>query len=830
VNDLWLGAKLAGRALRAGEFTLLAVALALAVAAMATVGLFTDRMRLALDQEANRLLGGDLVLDADRPLPQGFEAQARSNGLASTATVGFRSMVVKGEGTILTEVTAVGPGYPLRGSSRIAASRGAPDRVPADIPPSGQVWADERLLSQLGLQVGDRIELGERPFVVAAVLTRDPGLAVSFLGLGPRLVMNAEDLAATGLIQPGSRARYRLLVAGQPQQVAQFREWATPRIVAGQRVEGVRDSRPEIRSALERAERFMGLAALATVALATVAVLLAARRFHERHLDMCAMLRCLGAGEWRVFRLQLVQLLLVGGGAAGFGWLAGLAGQLVLGRWLQGLIGVELPPPSVAAGLHAASLGMLLLLAFALPPMLGLRKVPALRVLRRDVPGPRLAGFVGYATGIAAIAGLVLWQARDPRLGIYVLAGCLATVAVSAILTRLLLAALAKTGHGTGVTWRYGLASLRRRPAATHWQVMALGLGLMALLTLTLIRSDLLASWRGSLPPDAPNRFLINVQPDQVEEVGKFLAAEGIAQAALHPMVRARLTAINGRQVSSTDYEEERAKRLVDREFNLSWAIAMQPDNVLVRGRWWDASERAAAQLSVEDGIARTLGIALGDQLTYDVAGTPFTARVTSLRKVEWDSFRANFFVVGTPGLLEPFPATYISNFHVPAAKSQVLNALVKRFPNIVVIDIGAILGQVQAMIGQVAGAVQFVFLFTLAAGLLVLYAGIAATHDERMREAAIMRTLGANRGQVARAHAAEFAIIGALAGLLGAGGASGLGYFIGTRLLNLDYQPDFSVWLFGTLAGTLCVTATGLLFTRKVLATPPLATLRSLG
>jgi len=830
VKDLRLGVALAFRALRAGEFTLLGVALILAVAAMATVGLFTDRMRLALDQEANRLLGGDLVLDADRPIAPALEARARQLGLATTSSVGFRSMVVKGDAAVLTEVTAVTPGYPLRGSTRIASARGAPDRVPEALPDAGSLWADERLLSQLGVTVGDRVELGERAFTVAAVLTQDPGLAVAFLGLGPRVVMNEADLAATGLVQAGSRVRYRVLVAGAPSQVDAYRTWVAPQLAAGQKVEGVRDSRPEIRSALERAERFMGLAALATVALATVAVLLAARRFHERHLDACAMLRCLGASQWRVFRLQFVQLLVVGGAASSLGWLVGLSGQAVLGRWLQGLIGVELPAPSAAAGLYAAALGMLLLLAFALPPMLGLRKVPALRVLRRDAARPGLAGLAGHATGIAAIAALVLWQAREPRLGAYVLVGSLATVLVSVVLTRLLLLALGMTRQGTGVTWRYGLASLRRRASATQWQVMALGLGLMALLTLTLVRTDLMASWRSSLPADAPNRFLINVQPDQVEEVGRFLAAEGIRQVALHPMVRARLTAINGRPVSSASYDEDRARRLVDREFNLSWAVQMQADNRLVAGRWWTAAEGSAAVLSVEEGIARTLGIALGDDLTYDVAGTSFTARVSSLRRVEWDSFRANFFVVGTPGLLQEFPATYISNFHVPSERTQVLNALVKRFPNIVVIDIGAILGQVQGMIGQVARAVQFVFLFTLAAGVLVLYAGIAATHDERMREAAIMRTLGANRRQVARAHAAEFAIIGALAGLLASGGASGLGYFIGTRLLGLSYQPDASVWLLGVAVGVTCVTAAGLLFTRQVLATPPLATLRGLG
>jgi len=827
MKDLVLGFKLLLRSLRAGELTLLCAALALAVASMATVGLFTDRMRLALDREANRLLGADLVIAADRPIPPEFGSQARTQGLATVATVGFRSMVSKPDASLLTEITAVDPGYPLRGTSRIASGRGQPDRVPDAIPAPGTIWADERLISRLEVSVGDTVEIGERRLTIAALLTQDPGMAIAFLGLGPRVIMNRADVESTGLIQPGSRVGYRLLAAGEPSALAAYRAWAATRIGPGQRLDGVRDSRPEIRSALERAERFMGLAALTTAALAAVAVLLAARRFHERHLDACAMLRCLGASQWRVFRLQLVQLACAGLAASVIGCAVGYGAQAVLGQWLTRLVGVTLPAPGIAPALQATVLGLTLLFAFALPPLLGLRQVPALRVLRRDVGGPKGAGIAGYALGVAAIAVLVFWQARELKLGAYVLGACVAVVVASVIFTRLGLMLMAGLRFGTGVTWRYGLASLRRRASSTTWQVMALALGLMALLTLTLIRSDLLAAWNASLPADAPNRFLVNIQPDQVADLEAFFAENGLARPVLSPMVRGRLAAVNGKPVTVAAYSDDRARRLVDREFNLSWAERMSADNLLVRGEWWRPAQRGEALLSVEEGIARTLGWKLGDRLTYDVAGQTFEARITSLRRVDWDSFRVNFFVLTPPGLIESYPATWITSVHLPEGRGDVVNALVKRFPSVVVIDVASILAQVQTMIGQVARAVQFVFLFTLAAGLLVLYAGIAATHDERIVEAAIMRTLGARRGQVSRAHAAEFFAIGALAGLLAAAGASGLGYFIGAHLLNLDFGLSPSVWLWGMLAGGLGVTATGLVLTRRVLSTPPLASLR---
>ena len=830
MNDLVVGLRLAMRTLRSGELTLLVTALALAVAAMATVSVFTDRTRLALEREANRLMGADLVFSSTRVLAPELKEEAHRRGLRAIATLGFRSMVVHGEQQMLAEVTAVEPGYPLRGATRIATGRGAPEQTPQSIPQRFTLWGDERLLGQLGLRVGDAVGLGEQRFAIAALLTQDPSLTLSILGMGPRVIMARDDIEATGLIVPGSRVVHRLLVAGEQEQIDAYRQWAEARLAAGVRLEGVRDARPEMRAALERADRFMGLAALAAVVLAAVAVLLAARRFYDRQLDVCAVLRCLGAHQWRVFRLQLIQLVAAGLAASIAGCAVGLIAQSLLGRLLTTAVGVELPLPGAASAMRAAALGLTLLLAFALPPLAGLRRVPALRVLRRELGAPNGGVVAGFAFGILCVAALVLWHARDLRLGAYVLAGCAGTLIVAAIFTRMLLAMMARTGGIGTSSWRYGVASLRRRSSSTLWQVLALSLGLTAVLTLTLVRSDLLSSWQAKLPADAPNRFLVNIQPDQVGAVRELLSARLRTSPEVYPMVRGRLVAINGRHVRADEFIEERAKRLVEREFNLTWGERLPTDNRVVAGYWHGSGPAAQRTLSLEEGIARTLDIKLGDRLTYDVGGNRFEAPVASLRRVTWDSFRANFFVIAANGLLEDYPATYISSFHVPAAESAILGEVVRRFPSVVVIDVDALLRQVQTMIAQVSRAVQFVFVFTLVAGVLVLYAGVVATHDERIREVAIMRTLGANRRQVTGAYAVEFSVIGAMAGVLAAAGASALGYVIATQLLNLPYAFDPAIWVLGVVAGVIGVGAAGLWFTRRILATPPLVSLRQLG
>ena len=825
--DAALALRLLARDWRAGELTLVAVAVVVAVASVTTVGFFADRVHQALSRQANQLLGADLVISGDRPLDTAFTAEADQRALQVARMLRFPSMTTGKEQSVLAEVKVVTAGYPLRGELRIAEVQNGADRRATEIPKPGTVWVDERLITRLQLQVGDAIEIGQSRLPIAQIITQEPDSAIGFINAGPRIMLNDADIAATGLVQVGSRIRYRVLVAGAPAAIADYRSWVTPKLAPGQRVESIEDARPEIRSALERSEKFLSLAALLSVVLAAVAIALAARRFLQRHLDACAIMRCHGASQSRLVRLYLLQFIVLGAVASLAGCIAGFVAQHALALVLGSLITVELPEPGWMPALHGFVTGLALLLGFALPPVIALAKVPTLRVLRRDIGAPSGMGLLGYALGAVVIAGLIIWKAGDLRLGGMVFAGFAGAMLVAGLLAWGVIALVSRLG-GAGVSWRFGIANLRRRPMASVLQVVALGIGVMALLTLTIIRSELLDLWQRSLPPDAPNRFIVNVQPEQIPTLKKFFEGRGMAMPELHPMVRARLISINERSVAPADYSDDRARRLVDREFNLSWATQMQKDNRLIAGNWWGNKPRSD-QFSMEDGIAKALGVGIGDKLTFDSAGNTFTAEITSLRKVDWDSFNVNFFVVAPPGLMDWFPVSYVTSFYLPPGNVELLNALVKQFPNFLLIDVAQVLGQVQTMITQVSRAVQFVFLFTLLAGLVVLYAAIASTQDERLYQATIMRTLGASRSQLARANLAEFAVIGALAGLIAVAGANALGYVLAQRVINVGYEFSYALWGIGIIGTVLGVMIAGHLGTRHVLRIAPLRVLRML-
>lgn len=821
-----LALRLLLREWRAGELAVLTVALLVAVAAVSSVSFFTDRVNQALTRQASELLAADLVLVSDHPVEAQRQAKARALGLAVAHSAVFPSMVVAGERARLAEIKAVSAGYPLRGRLEIAETRGQPRQV-AHGPAPGTAWADGRLLLELGISPGDAIQVGRTRLVLAAVIEREPDRAGDFFSIAPRLMINEADLAATGLVTVGSRVSYRLLVAGEPRAVAAYRRLIEPALKRGERLEGVTDARPEIRSALERARKYLGLAALVAAVLAGVAVALAGRRFVARNLDACAIMRCLGASQRRIFGLYLAQFLLLGalGGLAGS--LLGLAAQAVLARLLAGQLGVALPPPGPAPVGEGVLLGMGLLTAFGAVPLARLARVPTLRVLRRELAPPTGLGRAGQALAVAALAALFLWKAGEWRLAFYVGTGLAVAFAAAWLTASALLWSVARLrARAHGVLF-YGLASVTRRGESSRLVIVAFSLGLMALLLLTLVRGDLLASWQRALPADAPNRFLINVQPDQVPALAAFLAGQGLAQPVFHPMVRGRLVAINDRPVSARDYTDERSQRLVEREFNLSWAEGLRADNRVIAGRFWQG-QAATPQWSVEEGIAQRLGIRLGDRLRFDVAGRLLEAPVTSLRHVDWDSMRVNFFVIGTPGLLASQPASYITSFHLPRGREAVLDALVRAFPNVTVIDVAAILEEVRGIMERVAQAVEFVFLFTLLAGVVVLYAALVATRDERMYEAAVMRALGAGRRQLLGAQWIEFAVIGALAGVVGAAGAGLVAWVLAERLMDVPYHFNPLLGLVGVAAGSLGVALAGAFATRRVLDTPPLIVLRA--
>jgi len=838
MRTLRLALRMLSRDWRAGELTVLIGAMVLAVASIGTVGFFADRVKGALTRQANLLLGADVLISGDRPLPDDLAAEARRRGLVSTPAVKFNSMVQRagaaaGEGAVLADVKAVAPGYPLRGAVVLADGDNADGRRATGIPPRGEAWPDARLAARLGVHAGDTLAVGDTTLRVSAIILQEPEVAGGLLAIGPRLLVNLDDVPAMNLLQPGNRAVYRLLVAELSAHGAldAYLKWLQPELKPGQRMENVRDLRPEVRQTLERAEKFLGLSALVAVILAAVAVALAASRYLRRHLDTAAMLRCFGAPRRRTLALFVLQFGALGLAASAAGIVLALAGQQLLVMLLSSLTTADLPAPGVVPAITAFGTGVLLLFGFALPPLIALASVPPLRVLRRDLPRPRPGGVAAYLLGAGVIAVLIAWQAQDAKAGAIMIGGIGALLAAAALSAWLLIVLLKRLPQ-RGVTWRFGLANLRRRPLASSLQIGALALGLMALLLLTVVRGDLMRNWRASLPPDAPNHFIVNVLPDQVEGVRAALKAATGSETALYPMIRGRLVGLNGTRLDTAQYEDARARRLAEREFNLSWAADLPQTNRIVAGSWFAGATGPAAGISMEQGIAESLKLKLGDELTYDIAGTPVTAAITSLRKVDWDSFRPNFFTLFAPGVLETMPRTYLGAVRVPEGPQSGawLAALVQTYPNVLAIDVGEIMRQVQAIIDQVAKAVEFVFLFTLAGGLLVLQAAIAATQDERLFDAALLRTLGASRSQLSAAQVAEFLVLGSLAGLLAAAGATATGYVLSDRVFQIPFSANPMLWLYGLGGGALTVTLAGWLGTRGMMRQPPLAVIRQLG
>lgn len=822
-----LGLRMMVRDARAGELRLLILALVVAVAAVTSVGFLADRVSRALERDTARMLGADLVLEADEPVPAAFADQARARGLTVSSAVQFPSMAGAEGGAQLVSLKAVEPGYPLRGSLRTASQAYGADAVTRDVPSPGAVWVDPQLLALLSVEVGESITLGDARLRIERVITYEPDRGMQFVNVAPRVMMRMSDLSATGLVTTGSRLGYFLLVAGEPADVEGYGAWLGDRLQRGQKLATVASGRPEVRRTMDRAQRFLSLVALLAVMISAVAVALAAGRFMLRHRDGIAVMRCLGAGQAQISRMLAVEFALVALAASAAGCLLGYGVHQGLVAALSGLIDTALPAPSAIPALQGLFTGVLMLLGFALPSLAQLRHVPPARVLRRDAEGLRARSAGGYALGAAGLALLIRWFAGDAWLGAVVAGGFLGAFLCFALAAWGSVQGLARArGFAQGLpALRFALAGVTRRRAATITQVCALAVGLMALLLLTLTRADLIAGWQRTLPPDAPNRFLINVQPDQREAVRRQLAEAGLGDARLWPMVRGRLVSVNGRPVGPDDYDEPRAKRLVDREFNLSYGDRLPSSNRITQGRWLDPAGQG--EVSLEAGLAGTLGLKLGDRLGFDVAGQTVEVSVTSVRRVDWDSMQVNFFAILSPASLADMPQSWITSFHLPPGRADVLRELVARFPNLTIFDVGAILQQLQSVLDEVGGAVQLLFLFTLLAGVLVLAAALTATRDERVREAAVLRALGATRAQLARAQRIELLAVGALAGLLAALGATLTAWALAAKVFDFAMSFPLWPWLAGPLAGMAGAWSGGALALRGVLRTPPLVTLR---
>jgi putative ABC transport system permease protein len=824
------------RDFRAGELRLLIVAVMLAVAALTAVGFFADRINGGLTRDARQLLGGDAIVAADQPPPAEFAAKARLLGLATASTAAFPSMGrapdAKGGASRLVSVKAVSGAYPLRGKVRIDAGPGTPEQQRAGAPEPGTVWVDPALLEALALKVGDTLLLGDAGLRITQQILIEPDRGTGFASFAPRVMLNEADLPSTGLIQPASRVTYRLAVAApgnNDEPVRQFTDWAEAQIkstgVRGMRIESLATGRPEMRQTLDRAGKFLNLVALLAALLAAVAVGIASRDFANRHLDDCAMLRVLGLSQRSIAWQYFAEFGMVGLLASLAGVLLGFVVHYVFVWLLAGLVDAALPAATVWPALFGVGVGLTLLLGFGLPPVLQLARVPPLRVIRRDVGALKPASIAVLAAGALGFAALLLAVASDLKMGLIAVGGFAGAAALFALLSWIAVLLLQRAVPEAGAPRWLVLATrqIAARPAFAVLQVSALSVGLLALVLLVLLRTDLISSWRQATPKDAPNRFVINVQLEQSEAFRQRLADVGVKRYDWFPMIRGRLVMVNGKPVKPDDLPDERARRLLDREFNLSHSSTMPEHNVLAAGRW-QADEANA--VSVEEGLAQTLGLKMGDVLRFDIGGAIAEGRITSLRKVDWSSMRVNFFVMFPTATMADVPLSYIAAFRAPP-QPGFDNVLAHDFPNITAIDVSASIAQIQRVLDQVVRAVEFLFGFTLAAGLVVLFAAVSATREARAKEFAVMRALGASGKLLAHVQRAELLGVGALAGVLASLAAIVVGWALARFVFEFSWGASPWVPLAGGVAGALLALGAGWWGLREVLRRPVVQTLR---
>lgn len=820
LRNLW-------RDLKSGELSVLLLALMIAVLSLTAVGFFISRVSAGVSAQASEVLAADLRLESSVPIPDKYFTDAQTRGLQTAKILSFPTALFNGGKNQLVAFNAVSNGYPLRGRVRVADVPFGAARETDRIPAKGETWVDARAMSQLELQVGASVHIGAATFRITQVLDYRPDQGGGYVNLAPSVLINYEDLAETQLIQPGSRVNYYALFAGPAAAIADFRTYLQQAKLPSERIDDVAGSSRQLSAAIDRATRFLNLASLAAVLLAAIAVAMGARRYASRHIDTVALMKCMGASQNFVLGVSLVELTLLALFAVLIGSALGYVAQLGLAWLLRNLIRGILPGASLAPLPIALVTVGAMLIGFAAPPLLQLKNTPPARVLRKSVSAPPLRYGSSYVLALGALLAILWSLVHDTELVFEVMGGVLGVGLVLALAGFGLVRLTGRLRGGVGVAWRYGLANVSRRGAGSVVQIVAFGLGLMVLLLLAVVRGDLLTDWRRSLPPDVPNNFLVNIRPDERQSLQEFLDAHHFGKPTLYPMVRARMTAINSENAAELKSRDEAARNYIDREQNLTWSANLLEDNQLVSGSWWTAADAGKPLVSVSSEYAEALKLHVGDKLSFDVAGEPLTVSISSIRKIRWDSFRPNFFLVFPPGLLDGAAGTYMTALYLTPSQRSALGDLVRQFPTVSVFDVDAILKQIRDIMDRASLAVQYVFLFTLLAGVIVLLAAVQSTRDERRYESAMLRTLGASRLTVLQGVAAEFAALGFLSGTLAALGATGIGLLLARRLFSIEYTLDPWVWVAGLVCGTVLVGLSGTLATRSVINTPPIVTLR---
>jgi len=822
-----LAIRLLWRNWRGGEVKLLAAALMLAVAVVSGIAIFTDRLERTLVQETNMLLGADRILRSPQPHDPAWSVAADNAGISHTSAVRFNSMIYAGNNMYLGSVRAVSDGYPLRGQIDISTTpfATAPEKInkAEGIPPPGEAWVDSRLLPLLHINLGDKLAVGEYELTATKVIIRQPDSSSPFSFMGAGLMINMADLEKTQVIQPGSRVQHHWLLATDTNtEMDTFIDWLEPQLTQHQRIADLDSSQRGLGRTLETGRQFLLLAAVIGVLLAGVAIALAARQFSTRHIDQVALMKSFGVSANRIRALYFLQLVVLAIVASSLGLIAGELIQRSVAVSLQNVYQITLGGASLYPYMISYACGLLCLIFFAFPSLWFLPQVPPLKILRRELAVSSVQLWLQSAFAFFAVLLLILLFSQDMKLALSVMLAMAGVLVVAASLALLLLHLSRRFATNAGSVWRLAVANLQRRREQTLVQVVVFAVAIMLLLTLTVVRTSLIDEWQLQIPADAPNHFLVNVPPHEVEAVQQLLDAENLTREQLYPMVRGRLTQINGQDLT----DAQRAEGSVfNREANLTWTDVLASDNKIVAGDWWDtwqAAEQQLAGVSVEADFAKEAGLTPGDRLTFSLGGLELEAEIASLRSLDWRSMKPNFFFIFEPGSLDDYSPTYITSLYLPADKKAFINELLHAHPTMLIVELDRIIEQIRTIITQVSNGVQLVLLLTLVGGCLVLFAAVTSSIDSRKQEVGLLRALGSSRRLMLGSVWAEFSILGLLAGTIAVIGAEMLLVSLQYWVFQTPITPHYIFWLIGSLSGALLVGALGVLSCRSIVNTLP--------
>ncbi len=837
-----LALKLFWRDWRSGELTLLMTSLVLAVTIVTGISLFTDRLQLAVTAESSTFLAADRVLTSPRPVKSEWLTEAANRGIKQAKVLNFSSMVSSDSAMQFVSVKAVDKNYPLKGHLEISNDADSlqhpqhrhelSERVYHG-PRAGAIWVDKRLLSLLDITLGTQLYVGAAQLTVTQFIVQEPDRGSTFFDFGPRVMMNTVDLEATGVVRPGSRIEYRYLFAAEQEELSHYLDWLRPQLEPSHKVIGLSEGQPNIASALSRSENFLLMASSLSVLLAGMAIALSSRRYSERHYDYVAVMKSLGASSNHIFIIYVLNLMVLTLAAIILGWFAGWGIQHGFFYFFRDLIAITVPNASLKPFVIGGVTAIVCLVTFALPPLWYLRTVSPLRVLRKDLPVMQVNALFPYSIGLIGIVGLLIWYSNNLLVALAMLIGCGLVFALVGVVAFLLLKMTSRIGMHAGSLWRLGFANLQRRLVANAVQVVIFSLSFMLVLMLILIRTSLIEEWRMQLPQGTPNHFFVNIAPAEVAEIRAFFNSHNISSAGLYPMVRGRLVEKNGESVAKL-FAGKRIEGL-NRELNLSWSTDLPEDNTIEQGQWWDdlatskqgARQSSMAPVSVEQDFAESLGLKLGDTLTFTIAEHTLLAQVQNIRSLRWDGMRPNFYIIFPLYILDDLPTTYITSFYLAPHQKQLINEVAHQFPSVTVIELDRIIQRVEGIVDQVSLAVELVLALVIISGVLVLVASVQASMDVRYHENAVLRTMGASSRLILGSLLVEFAILGLLSGLLAALGAELVVYLVQTFVLLMEHQFHFSLWLAGPVLGTCVVALVGILFSYRVIRVSPLQVLR---